>query len=139
MCYLRMHIVHNMRQSPTSAALAVSCVFPSKLFFSRFEAILLFCTIFLESHLINTTSPHYQLPFIDIYNSLLLLSFYWNTAHKMVCKTANVFLKKLFQLNNIVNLLQVIFKCIVNYKIYGSSMTAKTLRILCAVSRHVTI
>ena len=97
------------------------------------------CTLFLESNLINTTSPHFQLPFIDIYNSLLLLSFYWNTAHKTVCNTANVFLKKFFQLNHIINLLQVIFKCIVNYIIYGGCITAKTLRILCAVSRHVTI
>ena len=31
-CYLIMHIVHNMCQSPTSAALAVSCVFHIKLF-----------------------------------------------------------------------------------------------------------
>ena len=84
-------------------------------------------------------SPHFQLPFVDIYNSLLLLSFYWNTADKMVCNTAKVFLKKCFQLNHIVNLLKVIFKCIINYIIYGCCMTAKTLRILCAVSRHVTI
>ena len=138
-CYLIMHIVHNMCQSPTSAALAVSCVFHIKLYFSRFETTLLSCTLFLESHLINTTSPHFQLPFIDIYYSLLLLLFYWNTAHKMVCNTANVFLKKFFQLNHIVNLLQVISKCIVNYIINGGCITAKTLRILCAVSRHVTI
>ena len=31
-CYLIMHIVHNMCQSSTSAALAVSCVFHIKLF-----------------------------------------------------------------------------------------------------------
>ena len=31
-CYLIMHIIHNMRQSPTSAALVVSCVFHVKLF-----------------------------------------------------------------------------------------------------------
>ena len=31
-CYPIMHIVHNMRQSPTSAALVVSCVFHIKLF-----------------------------------------------------------------------------------------------------------
>ena len=55
----------------------------------------------------------------------------------MVCNTANVFLKKFFQLNHIVNLLQVIFKCIVNYIIYSGCITAKTIRILCAVSRHV--
>ena len=30
--YLIMHIIHNMRQSPTSAALVVSCVFHIKLF-----------------------------------------------------------------------------------------------------------
>ena len=114
-------------------------VFSILSYFSRFETILLSCTLFLESHLINTTSPHFQLPFIDIYYSLLLLLFYWNTAHKMVCNTANVFLKKFFQLNHIVNLLQVIFKCIVNYIIYGGCIIAKTLRILCAVSRHVTI
>ena len=85
--------IHNMRQSPTSAALAVSCVlvFSILSYFSRFETILLFCALFLESHLINTTSPHFQLPFIDIYYSLLLLLFYWNTAHKMVCNTANDF------------------------------------------------
>ena len=29
---LSMHIVHNMRQSPTSAAFAVSCIFHIKLF-----------------------------------------------------------------------------------------------------------
>ena len=49
-------------------------VFSILIYFSRFETILLFCTLFLESHPINTTSPHFQLPFIDIYNSLLLLS-----------------------------------------------------------------
>ena len=94
-------------------------VFSILSYFSRFETTLLSCTLFLESHLINTTSPHFQLPFIDIYYSLLLLLFYWNTAHKMVCNTANVFLKKFFQLDHIVNLLQVISKCIVNYIIYG--------------------
>ena len=137
--YLSMHIVHNMRQSPTSASLAVSCVLYTKLFFSRMWTILLFCTLFLQSHLINATSPHFELLFIDIYNSLLLLSFYWNTVHKRYATQLMFFLKKFFQLNHIVNLLQVIFKCIVNYIIYGGCITAKTLRILCAVSRHVTI
>ena len=66
-------------------------VFSILSYFSRFETTLLSCTLFLESHLINTTSPHFQLPFIDIYYSLLLLLFYWNTAHKMVYNTANVF------------------------------------------------
>ena len=91
MCYLSMHIVHNMRQSPTSAALEVSCAFHIKLFLVALKKLLLFCTLFLESHLVNTTSPHFQLLFIDIYNSLLLLSFYWNTAHKILCNTTNVF------------------------------------------------
>ena len=31
-------------------------------YFSRFETILLFCTLFLESHLISTKSPHFHLP-----------------------------------------------------------------------------
>ena len=84
---------------------------------------------------------HFQLSFIDIYNSLLLLSFYWNTAHKMVCNTANVFSKKLFQLNHIVNLLPVIFKCIVNYIIYGGCMTAKTTYSMCSfpTCNHIII
>ena len=37
---------------------------------------------------------------IDIYNSLLLLSFYWNTAHKMVCNTNNVYLEENFPMES---------------------------------------
>ena len=110
-----------------------------KAIFSRFETILLFCTLFLESHLINTTSPHFQLPFIDVtthycyYHSIGILHIKWYATQLMFL------LKKFFQLNHIVNLLQVIFKCIVNYIINGGCIRAKTLRILCAVSRYVTI
>ena len=88
-CYLIMHIIHNNRQSPTSAALVVSCVFHILSYFSRFETILLFCTLFLESHLINTTSPHFQLPLLIFtthycyYHSIRILHIRWYATQLM--------------------------------------------------------
>ena len=112
-----------------------------KAIFSRFETILLFCTLFLESHLINTTSPHFQLPFIDItthycyYHSIGILHIKWYATQLMFL------LKKFFQLNHI-QLNHIFCKLFLNVSLknlFGGCIPAKTLRILCAVSRHVTI
>ena len=57
--------------------------------FSRFETMLLFCTLFLESHLINTTSPHFQLPLLIFtthycyYHSIGILHIRWYATQLM--------------------------------------------------------
>ena len=82
MRYLSIYIVHNMRQSPTQVTLAGSCVSNIKLFLVALKQYY-FSVLYFLSHIFPITL-HFQLPCIDIYNSLLLLSFYWNNAHKMV-------------------------------------------------------
>ena len=112
-----------------------------KAIFSRFETILLFCTLFLESHLINTTSPHFQLPFIDVtthycyYHSIGILHIKWYATQLLFL------LKKFFQLNHIVNLLQVIFKCIVKKPLWWLHTSKNSTYSMCSLPtcNHIII
>ena len=139
MIFYLVSILHLSCSYLPSILLHLSCIYLVSI--SYLSCICLVAVLHISSlylSCIYLVSPHFQLHFIDMYNSLLLLSFYWNTYYKMVGNTANVFLKKFFQLNHN-NLLQVFYKCIVNYITYGGCITAKTIRILSAVSRHVII